>query len=59
MLVSVWIVKNVSLIFLHYPRVPAQWVPWTKVLTDADGKVRIEGPMANLLDILSNVLKFK
>ncbi|XP_063840046.1 probable glutamate receptor [Scylla paramamosain] len=35
-----------------------QWVPWTKVLTDADGTVRIEGPMANLLDILSNVLEF-
>ncbi|XP_050693218.1 probable glutamate receptor isoform X2 [Eriocheir sinensis] len=35
-----------------------EWVPWTKVLTDANGTVRIEGPMAELLQILSTVLNF-
>ncbi|MPC24171.1 glutamate receptor ionotropic, kainate 1-like [Portunus trituberculatus] len=35
-----------------------EWVPWTKVVTEANGALRIEGPMANLLDILSSVLNF-
>ncbi|XP_063840047.1 glutamate receptor ionotropic, delta-2-like isoform X1 [Scylla paramamosain] len=35
-----------------------EWVPWTKVVTETNGALRIEGPMANLLDILSSVLNF-
>ncbi|XP_063840054.1 glutamate receptor ionotropic, delta-2-like isoform X1 [Scylla paramamosain] len=35
-----------------------EWVPWTRVVPQRDGSVRITGPMGNLLDILSNNLQF-
>ncbi|MPC54253.1 putative glutamate receptor [Portunus trituberculatus] len=34
------------------------WVPWTKVLTDTDGRMKVEGPMGKLLDMISSVLSF-
>ncbi|KAK8404103.1 hypothetical protein O3P69_000276 [Scylla paramamosain] len=33
-----------------------EWVPWTKVLTDADRTMKVEGPMGKLLDMISSVL---
>ncbi|MPC24166.1 Glutamate receptor 2 [Portunus trituberculatus] len=36
-----------------------QWVPWTRVVPQQDGSVRITGPMGNVLDILSNNMQFE
>lgn len=36
-----------------------QWVPWTRVVPQSDGSVKITGPMGNVLDLISNNLQFE
>ncbi|XP_069172530.1 glutamate receptor 2-like [Procambarus clarkii] len=35
-----------------------EWIPWTKVVEQKNGTIRLEGPMASLLEILADKINF-
>lgn len=51
------------IVLLERPCDPAwpalQWVPWTIVVPQDDGSVKIRGPMGHVLDLLSKHLQFE